>query len=76
MVIENLHDMHSPGWILVLLCSYLSSRSLTLTYLKKTFSSQDMPGGYGDRTWLGGFLFISKFNGICLCPPIPRTNDI
>ena len=33
-----------------------------------------MPGGYGAGTWLGGFLFIIKFNGICLRPPIPRPN--
>ena len=35
MVIQDLHDMHTPGWILALLCSYLSSRSLILTYQRK-----------------------------------------
>ena len=74
MVIQDLYDMHTPGWILALLCSYLSLRSLVLTYQKKTSSSQELPGGYGAGTWLGGFLFIIKFNGICLCPPIPRPN--
>ena len=74
MVIQDLYDMHTPGWILALLCSYLSSRSLVLTYQKKTSSSHELPGGYGAGTWLGGFLFIIKFNGICLRPPIPRPN--
>ena len=74
MVIQDLHDMHPPGWILALLCSYLSSRSLILTYQKKKSSSQDLPGGYGAGTWMGGFLFIIKFNGICLRPQIPRPN--
>ena len=73
-VIEDLHDMHTPGWLLALLCSYLSSRSLVLSYQKKTSVSQDLPGGYGAGTWMGGFLFIIKFNGICLCPSIPRPN--
>ena len=74
MVIQDLYDMHTPGWILALLCSYLSLRSLVLTYQKKTSSSQELPGGYGAGTWLGGFLFIIKFNRICLRPPIPRPN--
>jgi hypothetical protein len=66
--------MHTPGWLLALLCSYLSSRALVLTYQNKTSTSQDLPGGYGAGTWLGGFCFIVKFNGICLRPPIPRPN--
>ena len=66
--------MHTPGWILTILCSYLSSRSLVLTYQKKTSTKQDLPGGHGAGTWLGGFLFIIKFNGICLGPPIPSPN--
>ena len=30
-VIQDLHDMHTPGWLLALLCSYFSSRTLVLT---------------------------------------------
>ena len=75
MVIEDLHAMHTPGWLLALLCSYLSSRSLTLQYQKeKSFPPRDLPGGYSAGTQLGGFLFIIKFNGICLRPAIPRPN--
>ena len=66
--------MHTPGWLLALLCSYLSSRSLILSYQNKTSASQDLPGGYGAGTWMGNFLFIIKFNGICLRPSIPRPN--
>ena len=73
-MIEDLHAMHTPGWLLALLCSYLSNRSMTLKYQGATSTSRDLPGGYGAGTWLGGFLFLIKFNGICLRPSIPRPN--
>ena len=74
MVIEDLYAMHTPAWLLALLCSYLSKRSMTLKYQGATSTPRDLPGGYGAGTWLGGFLFIIKFNGICLRPSIPRPN--
>ena len=43
-----------------------------LTYQGATSTPHSLPGGYGAGTWLGGFLFTIKFNGICLRPPIPR----
>ena len=69
MVIEDLHAMHTPGWILALLCSYLSLISMVLSAYS---SPRSLPGGYGAGTLMGGFLFIIKFNGICLRPSIPR----
>ena len=75
MVIEDLHAMHTPGWLLAVLCSYLSSRSLILRYQDASSSPpRKLPGGYSAGTWLGGFLFVIKFNGICLRPAIPRPN--
>ena len=71
-VIEDLFDMHTPGWLLALLFSYLSNRKLVLKYQKTEASPRALPGGFGAGTWMGGFLFIVKFNGICLRPPIPR----
>jgi len=47
---------------------------MTLKYQGATSTSRDLPGGYGAGTWLGGFLFIIKFNGICLRPSIPHPN--
>ena len=75
MVIEDLHAMNTPNWLLALLCSYLSSRSLILRY-QNTQSSppRNLPGGYSAGTMLGGFFFVIKFNGICLRPAIPRPN--
>ena len=74
LVIEDLHDMHVPGWLLAILCSYLSNRSMVLTYQGATSTPHSLPGGYGAGTWMGGFLFTIKFNGICLRPKIPRPN--
>ena len=74
MVIEDLHAMHTPGWLLAVLCSYLSSRSMVLSYQAASSSPRPLPGGYGAGTLMGGFLFIIKFNGICLRPSIPRPN--
>ena len=75
MVIEDLHSMHTPNWLLALLCSYLSSRTLILKYQNVESSPpRELPGGYSAGTLMGGFLFIIKFNGICLRPAIPRPN--
>ena len=64
--------MHVPGWLLAIICSYLSNRTMILKYQQAVSTQRSLPGGYGAGTWLGGFLFIIKFNGICLRPPIPR----
>ena len=71
-VLEDLFDMHTPGWLLAILFSYLSNRKLVLKYQKTEASPRALPGGFGAETRMGGFLFIVKFNGICLRPPIPR----
>ena len=44
MVIEDLHTMHTPGWLLAVLCSYLSSRSMVLSYQTASSSPRSMPG--------------------------------
>ena len=71
-VIEDLFDMQTPTWLLALIVSYLTKRSLILKYQKSEAKPKDLPGGFGAGTWMGGFLFLVKFNGICLRPPIPR----
>ena len=72
LVIEDLHSMHVPGWVLLLLCSYLEGRSMVLTYPGARSSKRLLPGGYGAGTLMGGLLFLIKFNGACLRPPEPR----
>ena len=72
LVVEDLHAMHLPGWLLALTCSYLCGRTMVLRYQKARSSSQPLPGGFSAGTNFGGLLFIIKFNGICLRPPVPR----
>jgi hypothetical protein len=72
LVIEDLHAMHAPKWILATICSYLSGRSMVLSHGGATAAPRDLPGGYGQGTLLGGVLFLVKFNGACLRPAIPR----
>ena len=74
MVVEDLHAMKVPSWILVILVSYLSGRSMTL-YFKGACSSRKMlPGSSPQGAFLGIFLFIIKFNGAALRPEIPRIS--
>ena len=64
--------MHVSPWVLSLLCSYLCGRSMVLSYLKTSSSKRPLPGGFGAGTFMGGLLFVIKFNGACLRPSIPR----
>ena len=72
LVIEDLHAMHVAPWILSLLCSYLSGRSMVLSYMGAKSHVKPLPKGFGAGTFMGGLLFIVKFNGACLRPPVPR----
>ena len=67
-----LHGSPHASWILNLTCSYLTGRSMALTYRQARSQEMDLPGGFSAGTWLGGLLFIVKFNGACLRPPVPR----
>jgi hypothetical protein len=72
LVVEDLHSMHVPKWTLGVICSYLKERSCILNYQNSKSVRKRLPGGFSAGTWLGGLLFIVKFNGACMRPPIPR----
>ena len=72
LVIQDLFDMHAPGWILAILSSYLSGRSMTMTFGKSTSSPRSLPGSSPQGALLGGLIFIVKYNGASLRPSIPR----
>ena len=72
LVLEDLHAMHVPSWLLAIVASYLTGRSMVIKYRGITSSRRHLPGGFGQGTSLGGFLFLIKFNGACLRPPVPR----
>ena len=71
LLIQDLYDMHCPSWLLNILVSYLSDRVLVLRYRRESAGPRTLPGGGPQGTLLGGLIFIVKFNGAMLRPPIP-----
>ena len=63
--------MHTPAWLLNILISYLSNRTMVLTYNGEQSTSKDLPGGGPQGAYLGGLIFMIKYNGAFLRPPIP-----
>ena len=72
LVIQDLYDMHTPAWLLRIMIAYLSDRSMFLTYNGAQSSKKMLPGGGPQGAYLGGLIFIIKYNGAFLRPPIPR----
>ena len=72
MVIEDLHDMHVTSWLLLILSSYLTGRSMILTYNGASSSPKSLPGSSPQGAFLGIFFFVVKYNAASLRPTIPR----
>ena len=72
MVIEDLYDMHVPNWLLLILSSYLTERSMILTYNGAFSSPRSLPGSSPQGAFLGIFFFVIKYNAASLRPRIPR----
>ena len=62
LVIEDLYDMKVPPWILLILVSYLTGRSMVMNYNGSCSSFKVMNSGSPQGAFLGIFLFIVKFN--------------
>ena len=73
LVIQDLFDMHTPSWLLKIIVSYLSDRSMILKYNGEYSSRKLLRGGGPQGAYLGGLIFIVKYNGAFLRPPIPRN---
>ena len=71
LLIQDLYDMHTPSWLLKIIISYLSNRTMVLTYNGEQSSAKELPGGGPQGAFLGGLIFIIKYNGAFLRPPIP-----
>jgi hypothetical protein len=74
LVIEDLGDMHVPGWLLLILISYLTERYMR--YKGATSSRQMLPGSTLQGAFLGILLFVIIFNGALLRPAIPRIHSL
>ena len=72
MVIEDLFNMHVPAWLLLILTSYLTERSMIMHYNGQTSSPRDLPGSSPQGAFLGIFFFVVKYNAASLRPRIPR----
>ena len=62
-LVTILDEMNVPGWLLRIVVSYLSGRSLTLRRQSHITKTEDMPGGTGAGTPLGLLCFLVLFNG-------------
>ena len=76
LVIEDLADMQVPGWLLLILVSYLTDRSMFMRYRGSTSSRRWLPGSTPQGAFLGILLFIIIFNGAMLRPAIPRLHSL
>ena len=72
LLIQDLYDMHVPGWLLLIIISYLTERSMILKYKVCSSSRRSLPGSAPQGVFLGNLFFIIKFNGAAMRPPIPR----
>ena len=72
ILIEDLHAMHCPSWLLKIMISFLSNRVLIVEYNGSLSSSKKLQGGSPAGSLLGQIFFIVKFNGAMMRPPIPR----
>ena len=73
LVIQDLYDMHTPSWLLKIVISYLSDRSMYLSHNGAQSNRKMLPGGGPQGAYLGGLIFIIKYNGAFLRPPVPRN---
>ena len=72
IVLEDLHNMKVPSWLLRILSSYLTGRTMILSYGPVSSSPRPLPGSSPQGAFLGIFLFIVKFNAASIRPAIPR----
>ena len=73
-VIIRLSDWGVPGWLLRILISYLTGRSMILRYNNVQSSRHWMPGGSPQGALLGVLLYLVYVSDIGMdLPPIPPT---
>ena len=64
--------MHTPAWLLRIVFSYLQKRAMILTHNGASSEKKPLPGGTPQGAYLGGLIFMIKFNGAFLRPAVPR----
>lgn len=72
-VISIIHKMGAPGWLLKIISSYLSKRTMVVQYKGATSKENSMPGGAPQGTVLGVLIFIFQMNELNTVPAIPKS---
>ena len=72
LIIQDMYDMHVPGWILRIIISFLTERNMTLHFNGVESKRHFLRGSAPQGIYLGVLIFLIKFNGAFLRPPIPR----
>ena len=62
IVITKLSDMNVPAWLLRIVMSFLSDRSMVVRYRGATSTPRSLPGGCPQGTLLGLLLFLVLIN--------------
>ena len=79
-IIIRLSDWGVPGWLLKILISYLTERTMVLKYNGAISDPQSLPGGCGQGSLLGGIMFIVELSDAGMPVPdqivAPGTYDI
>ena len=60
-LINELHSLGIPAWILRIVKSYLSNRELRIRYKEGISEPASLPGGLGQGTLMGIWMFFSKY---------------
>ena len=68
--------MDLPAWLLKLISSYLSSRTMVVRHKGCTSQEMDMPGGAPAGTVLGVLIFIFQMDQMNTIPPVPASQFI
>ena len=76
-VIIRLSDWGVPGWLLKILVSYLTERTMVLKYKGAVSDSQDLPGGSCQGSLLGCIIFLVELSDAGMpVPPQPSLTGV
>ena len=75
-IITRLSDWGVPGWLLKILTSYLSNRSMILRYRNEQSSEHCLPGGGPQGVTPGLLMFLVEVNDAGMDPPPPLPEPV
>ena len=76
LLITKLSDMGVPAWLLRIVISFLSDRTMRVKYKGKLSSVRSLPGGGPQGTLLGLLLFIVLINDVGFANQVNNAGDV